>query len=229
VVIFLGDLVEGVHHDQNEIFATTPEEQERVAITCIDEGLKLGGWKKGDRTYFVKGTSPTHSGKGGGSEKRIASDLSDYGVVYRIPGTPANEYMDGTPVFDHLRRTVHGHLIDAAHHTGGGSKRKWTEGNSLRMQIRSIYYDCLDRQVQPPRIWARAHIHRYVPVQEDFTHHTINAFTLPSWQLKTEYAHKVANNQKAADIGMMILEVDKRNVKLHKRILDYDPEPPEEL
>jgi len=65
---------------------------------------------------------------------------------------------------------------------------------------------------KPPRVMARAHVHRKVHETVRLDEYETEAFITPSWQFKTEYAYKVNTLENVADVGGVVIRVEKGRI-----------------
>lgn len=210
IVIHDGDAVEGMHHDSTQIMTPRIDEQERIHTACMDNALQAAGFdsSKGDELYYVQGTSPTHSGPGGGSEERIARDLK---ATPKIPPQPAADdddedtkaHKDGCFLWERLLLDINGRLFDIAHHGANLGSRAWTRDNPFRSILKNVYFNCLESGTRCPDYWIRAHKHTaYFDVYPGGNGHMLHGFITPSMQTKTEFVYKIAPDA-VASVGMI--------------------------
>ena len=200
VVIHNGDATEGMHHQTTQVISGRVEEHEDLHITCMDYGLRKAKFepKDGDKLYYVSGTEE-HSGNGSRSEERIANDLD--GVV---------RFSDNRATWDHIVGEVNGKVIDVSHHGGTAGNSILTDNSPLYSRLKVVYTDCLEHDQKIPRLWVRAHLHRYVHTVHEGAKGIIDGFILPSFQCRTGYVYRRFNNRKKpSDIGMVLATISK--------------------
>ena len=56
IIVPVGDLVEGNHHETTQLITQRIDTQEQMAVAVLEEGMKLAGFRKGDQIRFVTGT-----------------------------------------------------------------------------------------------------------------------------------------------------------------------------
>jgi hypothetical protein len=82
-------------------------------------------------------------------------------------------------------------------------------GNNVRYEIKSLYYECLENNIEIPRYFIRAHRHVWIePEKWGGEAGTIEGFLLPSFQAIPELSW-VANRHIFAHIGMLIFQINK--------------------
>lgn len=196
VVVYVGDLVEGLHHDTTQVVTPRIDTQEAMAIAVIEEGLRLAHFKnRGDQLRFVTGT-PAHDGNGLQSIERIARNVLD------CDG-------DGRASRDHLLLSIDGLLIDVAHQPGSGpGARAQTYGNAFQNWLKSVYYESLETGRPCPRVVVRAHYHTYLKreVCNLAGDVVLTGYILPAWKLKDEYVYR-RQAHALASIGMLSITV----------------------
>lgn len=190
VVVMLGDLIDGVHHETKELITQYLDEQAEINIELTSRALDAMGFneKKGDILKFVAGT-PAHAGE---EEEAIAKD---FGVKKR----------NGRRVQPVLNINING--VDCLFFHHGPSKgRGANKGNALRNRLKSLYYDYLDAGKKPPHLIVTAdkHEHYYEAVTRgSFMMHGVIS---PAWQVKTDFVYKVAP-ESLSNVGGVILEI----------------------
>ena len=196
IVVTVGDLVEGTHHDTTQIITNRVDTQEAMAVAVIEEGLMYAGFRRRDQLRFVTGT-PAHDGNGLQSVERIARSILDMD-------------QDGRLSRDRLLLSVAGQVFDVAHQPGSGpGTRAQTFGNAFQNWLRSLYYESLETGRQPPRFVVRAHYHTYLKreVHSMAGEVAITGYILPAWKLKDEYVYR-RQAHALASIGMLSIQVD---------------------
>lgn len=186
IVVLMGDLVDGVHHETKELVTNEEEEQERMAVECIEHGLKLAKFGKGDLLFALEGTE-SHAN---GSEERIARDLNAQPAV-----KPNGFGNDGRFVHYELHLNINGQLIWMAHHALKVGGKAWTQENPLVSDLRDIYFRQLEARDAMPALVIGAHYHRPTTGTLERNGHTIRGVILPPMQNRTRFARRVAPNQ----------------------------------
>jgi hypothetical protein len=219
IMVQNGDPVEGMHHQSPQVMTMREDEHVTIAIHAYDWAMKKAKYnpKKGDKYYQIAGTE-AHGGTGGRAEEALARDFRDRsdGQNGVVPQWEKQIFIDGEPTLQakytwgRLLRKVNGVLFDIAHHGASVGKRAWTTSNSLMNTIKSIYFECLEKNQPIPRYWVRAHYHQYVHAYYEGKQGIIEGFVLPSYQLPgSAYVRKFnGGSLLMADIGMVYWVVE---------------------
>jgi len=194
VIVLNGDLVDGFHHLTTETITNIEEEQQRMAIECIETAMSLAKFGKGDRLFVVEGTE-THTN---GSEDAIARDLD---AVPAVPPTSQHEN-DGRFAHHELRLDINGRLIWIAHHALPVGTREWTKENPLVGALRNVYIERLENGQPVPHLVIGAHYHRPADASITRNGHTMAGAICPPMQNRTRHARRVAPNQ-ATQLGVL--------------------------
>jgi hypothetical protein len=196
VVVVVGDVIEGMHHDTSQVITGRLDTQEAMAASVIEEGLEHARYKRGDVIRFVTGT-PAHDGPGAASCERVARLVTDYTG-------------DGRCTVDYWRGRVDGVLFDVAHQPGSGpGSRSHVRGNAFQMWLKSLYYTALECGSPVPRYVIRAHRHAYLErhVWNASGELALTGYILAAWQAKSEYVYKVMP-EALTSIGALVVEVE---------------------
>jgi hypothetical protein len=179
VVVMNGDAIEGVHHNNVDVCTRDLNDQAKLHIELVIAFKKAVGWQRGDKLYYVRGTE-THT-------KDIEDDISDH--------VGAEQFADGSYIADHLCLTINGRELWFVHE-GKRAGEGANEGNALRNWLKDIYYDALKAKIKPPDVVYSGHVHQptYQPFagNDNMTFHLMHGVILPSWQVKTRFAYRVA-------------------------------------
>ena len=198
IVIVLGDVIEGLHHETTQIETSRVDVQEAWAIAIIEAGLELAKFNnRADRIYFVSGT-PAHDGNGGQSLERVARAVLDL---------DAND--STRAAHDVLRLSVNGVRFDVAHKPGSGpGSRAHTLGNAFHGWLRSLYFSALEEGQTPPRYVLTAHHHNYLrrDVHATRGHVAMTGYICPSWKVKDEHVYQIAPFA-LSSVGMLAFDV----------------------
>ena len=201
IVVHNGDALEGAHHGSVQSITQNPSHQSKIHIELFETFLKRSGHSKknGDELHYTSGTE-SHT------------NWNEYGLAQHF------SHLD--PQFhDEMQIERNGRRLWWTHH-GGGAGKGANEGNAYRNWLRDIYFDCLKSGVRAPDVIVTAHFHKciYQPYSDSFRH-TIHGMILPSWQMKTRYAYKVAPFQRN-DIGLVVYEISKDgDIRIHPPML----------
>ncbi len=201
IVIVLGDVIEGLHHETTQITTTRIDTQEDMACAVIETGLKVGKFrwhgKDPDTIRFYSGTD-AHDGNSGTSMERVARKILDM------------DAQDSRKASHHLGRlSINGVRFDVTHKPGSGpGSRTQTVGNAFAAWLKSLYLAGLERGD-----WARfvltAHHHQYL--RRDVYSVTgsdvvMTGFILPSWKVHDDHIKTVAPFA-VASVGMVAFDV----------------------
>jgi hypothetical protein len=179
VVVHDGDAIEGSHHNNVDVCTRDMAEQAEIHLELIHEFKKAVGWRAGDLMYYVLGTD-THVLD---TEHEIANEAG------------AQQLADGGYVANHLELTIHGRTVWYIHE-GARAGKGPNEGNALRNWLKDVYFDALKAHEQPPDVVYSGHVHQptytaYIG-NDRMDFRVLHGIILPSWQIKTRYAYRVA-------------------------------------
>ncbi len=172
-VVFLGDAIDGTHPRNAGLVTNRLDYQERAAVELLSPIRD-----KTERFYMVAGTS-WHVGEGAQHESQVAEQLD--AVVH--PETKGR-------VWPFVMLRVGDDCLHCAHHIGFTSNvmyepnALWRALVNLRTELQKAY----GKLAPDVTGVVRAHRHRAISVRKG----NWQAFSIPSWQLKTDHAHKVA-------------------------------------
>jgi hypothetical protein len=170
-----GDAIDGDHHNSGDVCTTNELEQADIHIELMNEFIQRIGWQGGDRLWYVKGT-PTH-----------VRDMEEY-IAEQLNAQPAEEFR----LHDKLVLNTHGTESWFYHH-GVARGNGMSEGDPMRNVLKRIYIEALKDKTSIPDIVVTGHVHdpTYSPYEyrRDWNFITMHGIILPSFQVKTEYAH----------------------------------------
>jgi len=195
IIVNNGDAIEGIHHNTQDIVSYKWDDHVRVHCDLMDDFMQACDFGPEDNLHYVSGTESHVMDK----EMEIAEDLG------------------GTYQHD-LKLKVNGRSIWFTHH-GATPGYSYTEGDSYRLWLKKIYWELMHDRQPLPDVIISSHYHRpmYNTYVQDYT--TIHGMILPSWQMKTRYAYRVAPFQ-VNQIGMSCMEVsDDGFIKVHQPLL----------
>ncbi len=197
IVIVVGDVTEGLHHETTQVVTSRIDTQEDMAVATLEEGLHLARWslRRRDVLRFATGTR-AHDGAGAASLERVARRVLDYAG-------------DGRVSRDMLDFKVNGVRFGVAHKPGSGpGSRAQTQGNAFQGWLKSLYYASLEAKRQPPHYLVTAHHHQYLRRQVYSTTGEVvmTGVILPGWKVKDEYIYQVAPFALGC-VGMYAVEV----------------------
>jgi hypothetical protein len=193
LIVNVGDAVEGDHHDTVELVTPRIDVQERIHVALMAEAWQLASFVPGlDHCVYVSGTD-THVGGGSSSEERILRALltSTENSADRVHAGYLSD--------------IDGQLFDIAHHGPRVGGRLWTRESGMRSYFTSEYLSRLEGGERIPRIFLRGHGHQFghVTITRQNGTTVSDAFLVPSFCFKGDYANKVAYDS-LAQIGLWI-------------------------
>lgn len=188
IVVHLGDVVDGHHHNSPQVMN---EIEDQIDAAC---DILRPIYNLADQGYVTYGT-PAHNGGSSEHEMTIGQEL---GINHDYEFAPLN---------------IDGVTFDLAHH-GRAGRRDW---NSAAAGLASeVALDYIKAGKTPPMYVLRGHNH----LVDDSGHKLsyIRAISLPSWQLRTAYGHKVSSNQKWVDIGGLVFDTSEPDMVDFKKV-----------
>lgn len=195
VIVHNGDATENLHHNITGVVSPDIKDHAEVHIELMLELLKTAGFakKNGDQLYYVEGTE-SHTLT---VENYIAEEL----------GAEVYTTMNGKNYYAHpeLEAVINGRRIWYTHH-GAGAGDGASEGDGYRNWLKRIYWNCVKAKKPLPDMVVSAHVHKPIYTSYVQDYHTVHGIVLPSWQMKTRYAYRVAPFQRN-DIGLTMTEI----------------------
>lgn len=191
-LVINGDAIDGDHHNSGDVCTKNELEQADIHIELMNEFQKRIGWQRGDEIYYTRGTQ-THT-----------HNMEDY-IGREMNAVPDGDFY----CHELLKLKVNGKSAWFVHH-GPSAGAGANEGNSMRNWLKVIYFDALKDKSEIPDIVVTGHVHTptYVPYgwRDGMKFFMMHGIILPSWQLKTRYAHMVAPVSKNK-IGGVFIEI----------------------
>lgn len=175
ITVHVGDVIDGNHHGTLQIIQDVGD-QVIVAMDILQPIIDMS-----DAFFGVIGTE-AHAGNSGSDEISIYKNLgvTEYG--------------------QNIMLEVDGKLHDFAHH-GRTGQRPWTSAAaSIGVEV---MLDCGQQGIPYPDYIWRGHKHN-IDDSGDRLEGT-RVICLPSWQLKTSFAHRLVANRTRSDIGGYIV------------------------
>lgn len=187
IILFNGDLIEGLHHHTIQLSLLQVTDMNLLAIRIIEDFLDAVKFsvKNGDELYFTSGTE-IHTGF---EEGAISDYFSALGSQFR----------------DELRLNVNGCDIWMTHHwanVGNGHN----EGNSITNNLRALYFDCLKEGRNMPNVVIGSHYHKAGFSSYSQRWQTYYGIVTPSLQLPTRHGVRAAPFQRR-DIGFVTFDI----------------------
>lgn len=187
VVVHDGDAIEGVHHNTMQLMSVNEKDHRNIHVELMDHFLDLIDFqrKRGDELHYVSGTE-THT-------KDYELDIANH-----------YDYIDAG-YHDEFKKTFNGREIWYVHH-GGVAGDGQNEGDAYRNWLKRIYFNNLKEKKKQPDLIISAHVHKPIYTSYVQDYHVIHGIILPSWQMKTRFAYRVAPFQRNA-IGLTVTEI----------------------
>lgn len=207
VQVYNGDLTEGDHHKTTQILSGNPTAQAVV----VNEVMRVPLALKPDHIVGIRGTE-AHVGPSGAFEERIFTGLRKDGwPVVRDENTGNSSHWHWTMEYQGVR-------LDIAHHGKFGS-RPSTKMNTVVALAFDIFTRAAIEGRPHPHLAVRSHMHQVGDTGDIYPTRLIQ---MPAWQLATAYIHRL-NPGAIADVGGIIVTIDKGTIEVEKVI--YHPEP----
>jgi len=166
---------------------------------------------KPDHIVGIRGTE-AHVGPSGAFEERIFTGLRKDGwPVVRDEHTGNSSHWHWTMEYQGVR-------LDIAHHGKFGS-RPSTKMNTVVALAFDIFTRAAIEGRPHPHLAVRSHMHQVGDTGDIYPTRLIQ---MPAWQLATAYIHRL-NPGAIADVGGIIVTIDKGTIEVEKVI--YHPEP----
>lgn len=123
----------------------------------------------------------------------------------------------------HGNPTYNGLQIDWAHHGPGAGIRDWLRGNVAQLYLKSLMYECMKRQIDPPGLVLRAHVHVPVRAFNELDGNEAWLYILPSYSMLDDHADQSGQSPAFLTHGMVAFEiVDGKIVSEHRYYQDID-------
>lgn len=175
IAVHMGDVIDGNHHGTTQIIQDVAD-QIIVAKDVLEPIADMA-----DYFFGVLGTE-AHDGK----------NASDANEIYK--------HLDADDIGQNLTIEIDGKIHDFAHH-GRIGQRPWTT-QAAAVGVETIMDYASSGTPLPNFIW-RAHNHVIDDSGDKLP--GVRVITIPSWQLKTTYAHRISANRVRSDIGGYIV------------------------
>lgn len=188
ILIVNGDLVDG---EGRKSFGT--EQQTTIISAQVKAAKKLLAPMTAlvAETYVIRGT-PYHDGARGMIAEAVGEALG------------AQQSVSGWHTFSVLDLDIEGVIINVQHSISVASGFY----RATPLDREGIYSALTGKEGKAPKAdaVARSHAHVFVHVE----HPTKHIFTVPCWQLQTEYMRRHSAYRMMPDIGAVVLDVDPR-------------------
>ena len=197
--VFLGDMVEhDIKHRSKQIVSRNVADIVGAAVETLAPAMEVT-----DLAFFVRGTG-AHVGKSAEYEEMLARDC-DIAVKTET----------GNSSWWKLLAEFEGVLCEFYHHASMGRK-PWTLPNSLNSLAVELMIAYAGQKV--PNLAVRGHNHRPA---DTFDNYPVRIISIPSWQLATEYTHRIGSVQPVV-VGGIFFICDGGEYQVIKRY--YEPE-----
>jgi len=203
ITAFMGDLVDGVHHDTPELLTRYMHEQREIFYDLAWEYRSLVRYsaEAGDRDYILRGTDNRQTHGSVADANEIGKELG--AVPYRLP-KKLKEFDEhgeelttgGWYPWSKVELEIYGNLIWIVHHAPfSKGTRAHTIGNAMRSWTRSMQQQRDARREQIPRYVICAHKHTAHSETVQFDNGTpegplTTAVITPAFQGKTEWVNQ---------------------------------------
>jgi hypothetical protein len=202
ILVFNGDILDGIHHHTVNILSNSWAIQERAAIDLLVEIRELCPAKI-DAIYVVKGTE-VHTGPNGESEERIAEAIG-------AQQTEIGEY-----AAYQWWLTVDQVPFQFAHHIGVTSSAAYESSAPMRELVAALV-ESTQWGAAMPRVVVRSHRHRFIPVSIPSKWGRIQCVITPAWQLRTPHVERI-DRMRMPHIGGVVFRVEGEKVDVWEKI-----------
>jgi len=205
ISVINGDLVEGGRRGQVETWAPRMKDQMDAVVELL---LPIATRSK--QTIITRGT-PFHVQDGGNVEDVIAKELGAKGMK----------------AHKRVRLTIEEVTIEFVHKGPKFGSRAWTWSNNVRNQVLSNATRDIMLGKKPVDLYVYSHYHRVAdsgPVVIDLPggiQYTTRGIICPSWKLIDEWTNHT--DAPLADIGLLVLDIDGKNLTIRKDYESFDP------
>jgi hypothetical protein len=191
IVVKLGDMIDGIHHETKELITQYLDEQRQINQELTERSLHSMNFGGDDLLYWVAGT-PAHAGE---DEETLAHDFDA-----TVP------YSEARTVWPVLRININGIYCMFFHH-GATNGKGANKGNALRNRLKALRYDCMDNGEAVPRLVVTADKHQMG--YEDITNNgkiVMRGVISPAWQVKTDFVYKISA-EALSKVGAVTVEI----------------------
>lgn len=187
IVIVNGDIIQGAHDRDGQLVTSRTDVQADAAYEALKPLREIAA-----RMYMMHGT-PWH----GGAASRDVTALAKRLDVVPNPATKG-------PLWWELYLNMAGHVVHVTHHVSATSLPFYEATAPLRdfYVLTSELHRTYGKDAPAVELDVRSHRHRCIHVHKP-PH--VNVLVVPAWQLKGEFAFKVASSS-LPDIGYGLIE-----------------------
>lgn len=203
VVTFVGDYIDGFHHDTSTTWTVDEQVMVRAAVVLFAEIVNH------PNVLLVQAASGTdaHIGVDGKYDNQVFERLAE------ISGKVKSFGAEYTAM--HIRSEIGGVLYDVAHQGPNPGRRPHLMGNQAREYARDIVEWDLKSHQRPPDVILRGHFHR--KVKEFYTdtvaeHQGTWLVVNPAYQWATPFTKRIDSKRHLSDVGLTWLTVWKSQV-----------------
>lgn len=177
LLIYVGDVVDGDHHNTHQVTTRNETEQAEAFISIAEWTLEKLDFTRGrDKLVILEGTE-SHTRD---NEEVIGQRL------------PAEKFPGGASCAEFLEVEIQGNLCWFYHH-GAQANYSFLTGTTLYNYIRKIYVEQRMNQKRPPNLIITADKHKIDYQTYRHNGHDIHGIILPPFQDKTRFANKLPN------------------------------------
>lgn len=181
-VAFMGDLIDGNHHNSVHQFTHNLATQRDLAVAVLAPVVQAA-LSSGGLCYAVRGTE-AHVGQSGQDEESVAKEL---GV---IPNS------DGQYARPELWLQLGKGLVHFMHHIGTTGSSHY-ESTAVHKELTESFQEAGRWKERRPDCIVRAHRHRSIETRIPVENGQAIALVLPGWQGKTPFAYKIPGGRVA--------------------------------
>jgi len=178
VVIFNGDMIDGVHHNSTTQMSHNLRDQANLAVTIFQPIVA-----KAAKFYHIRGTE-AHVGKSGVEEERIAKEL---GAIPNDLGQYARW---------ELWLKIGTGLAHFSHHIGTSGSLAY-ETSAIHKELEQAFVEAGRWNDEIPDLIVRSHRHRNAETRIQTYKGFATSCTTAGWQLKTPFTYKIAGARQA--------------------------------
>jgi len=201
-VVVNGDVTEGRHHDQTQLFGGGETDH----VHCAVELLRPIRERVGRNFFMVRGTE-AHSGP--------ASCLDEF-VADALGANPGDGH---TASHWELWLDFGPYLVHCAHHVGTTSATAY-EHSALSREIVANLVESAQWDERRADVIVRSHRHRYAAAEIPSGSGAAMILVTPAWQLKTAYIYKKVSMRRP-QIGGLVIGYDEFGV--YRRTFIWTP------
>lgn len=181
VVVFNGDLIEGVHHGTKEVISSDIGDHINAAVELLQPLAS-----KAAQVFVVEGTE-CHTGN------------TESGIGKALGAVPVDGHKNRY-AWHRLDLEVHGCRVVFHHHIGVTS-RQYLEASALSIYLGNERLEAIRNNEPPPQVLCCAHRHRFGQYSDNNSMCVVG----PPWQLLTRHGRKVVPGART-EPGLFVLD-----------------------